>query len=334
MNLKTPAQETEPFGAAKIAELLRGVLPEKDRPALEAAMAKRIAGISTAEERRAFLDVFGRCGEDWGHQPGHPLAALLTVMVAESLLPPVGAISGLEHCREALGLASSGKAVAMISNHISYGDANILFVALEKNGLRSFPLMVMAGPKVYSDPFRKLMAMTFDSLKMAQPPSRASGDAAVSGRELALITRRVMSDAAAWQAKGRILFFFPEGSRSRSGAMERLIPASARYLMANDATVYPVGLSGTEGLMGVGSSRISAESIAIRAGRGMSMESLCLGLDALREGDRRAALMDRLGFAIAKLLPPKLQGVYRLDGAAPGEDPSLKDARDWSLSRS
>ena len=101
--------------------------------------------------------------------------------------------------------------------------------------------------------------MCFDTLKMAQPPSRASGGAEVSMRDLAEITRKVMKDAEDYQTKGRILYFFPEGSRPRSGAMEAFIPASARYCDQDDTTVYPVGFAGTDGLLGVDSNAIHVD---------------------------------------------------------------------------
>lgn len=321
-----------PDSVAGILGLLSAAMPSAGGRAggLAAEFARRLAATTTEEERREFLRLHAECGRTWGYQPGHRVARIVTVMLAEGLLGARGTLQGVEHCRRALELAGSGTPVVMTGNHLSYGDTSYLLVLLEKAGLPAYPLLVMAGPKVYQDPFRRLMVMAFDSLRLAQPPSRASEQAAVPPRELALITRQVMKDAAAWQDRGRVLYIFPEGSRTRSGGLERLIPAAARYLEREGSIVFPVGFVGTDGLMGVAGAHISAAEIAVRVGRGVGLDALGAGLEGMLEGARRQYLMDRLGGLMAALLPEGMRGVYGPQPQGVADEP-LEKARDWYL---
>ena len=51
----------------------------------------------------------------------------------------------------------SGGRVVMVGNHLSIWGHQLLCAQLELQGLNPFPLMVMAGPKVYQDPFQKFV---------------------------------------------------------------------------------------------------------------------------------------------------------------------------------
>ena len=198
----------------------------------------------------------------------------------------------------------------MVSNHLSYGDINYLQSQLRLQGMNDFPLLVMAGPKVYSDGFRRLSSMSFETLKMAQPPSRASGGAEdVSMRELAEITRKVMSEAKHWMAKGRILYFFPEGSRSRTGDLQRFIAASARYCSEPKSVVFPIGYTGTEGLLSLEDGKIHSEDIQVKIGEPLFYEATYAHLPSSAAAKRKA-WADVLGYAVSDLLPKRLQGVY------------------------
>jgi len=288
---------------------------------------KKLETVSSPEERQQFMLDFRKCGEDWGFQPRNRLAGKALFCLTELLFGCKGTLEGLDFCQEAKARAIRGESVAIIGNHLSYGDVNYLMILLEKNGISDYPLMVMAGPKVYSDPFRRLSSMVFDTLKMAQPPSRASDGAEVSMRELATVTRKIIAEAEQWQKQGRILYFFPEGSRSRSGELNRLIAAGSRYFQA-DSLIYPVGYVGTQGLLGVNSTEISVDKIAIKVGRGIPFAKLA-NCKYTSYGDQKRKIMDLLGFAIAELLPPEMQGIYRIQGDLP--EPELQDSRNCYL---
>lgn len=298
--------------ALRVAGLLEKAFPVSMREKGIAFFAKLVEENSTPEEREDFLRRFEQCGENWGHNEGHPLAARMIFALADFLLGDKGELQGLENCKRAMELAGEGKPVVMISNHMAYGDVNILQVLMERNGIHGFPFLVMAGTKVYSENFRRLSSMAFDTLKVAQPPSKASEGAEVPMRELARITRQVLHEAGELQAKGKVLFFFPEASRTRSGAMERFMPAAMRYI-TNESYIVPVGLSGTEQLLGVGEGEICADEICIRVGEPVLAAKLLPPENTESEGDRRKLLADLCGFLVADLLPGHLHGAYQAD---------------------
>ena len=296
-----------------LLEVIDPYLPPHQRAKLQGKFRHIIENIPD-EKKEGFLEAYQKAGSQWGFNPRHPLATALMTYLSTTLIPKVP-VEGIEYCHQALAAVKKGIPVVMIGNHLSYGDVNYLHALLGIQGLPDFPLMVMAGPKVYQDPFRLLSSMAFDSLKMAQPPSRASEGADVSKRELVDITRTVIEDAQAWQKKGRILYFFPEGSRSREGVLNRFVSASARYTEPAETLIIPVGFVGTEGLVGVENNDIRhSENIRVRVGPPKNIRSIETHLPT-NPGQRRTRWMDYLGFAIADLLPKKMRGAYPLEGS-------------------
>jgi 1-acyl-sn-glycerol-3-phosphate acyltransferase len=297
--------------------IVTSALPEAISENAAAPLSALLKNNYGESEIGEFLKVLETHGSDWGYHACHPTAAHLIKVVIKSLFG-IRPIQGIENAKKALAIAQAGGRVVMLGNHLSYGDANYLQSQLELQGLEGFPLMVMAGPKVYRDPFRRLSSMSFDTLKMAQPPSRASEGAEVSMRELAEITRRVIKDAEEYQNKGRILYFFPEGSRSRTGGLQHFIPASARYCNQPGTVVFPVGFSGTDGLMGVTGDRIRLEDAKASIGPAVIFDNVVDQLPT-NPSEQRKAWMDLLGFAVASQLPPNLRGVYSEESVANGE---------------
>lgn len=292
-----------------ITQWISSASPKQMKSVFEKQVQNSLAAKTTEHERSELIKAFESHGRDWGHQPGHPLATMIMEDIAALLIANRGELNGLQHCQGALDLCHTHH-VVMVSNHLSYGDVNYFKVLLSLEGLKDFPFLVMAGPKVYQETFRCFSSMAFDTLKMAQPPSRASEGANVPLRELAEITRRVMTDAKKWQERGRILYFFPEGSRSRNGSLQRFLSASARYLEHEKTIVYPVGYRGTEHLIGVNTSEIKAEKIEIGVGQPVEAQKILSKIEG-KANEKRRVLMDVLGYAVAELLPQNMRGEYK-----------------------
>lgn len=303
-----------------VVSAISDVLPEAQREEASRALLKHLESQFSSEDFVGFAQTLEHHGEAWGFHPYHKVASEILTTMLHALTGPQP-IHGIEHAANALEKVKNGERVVMVGNHLSYGDANYLQAQLAMQGLPQFPLLVMAGPKVYTDLFRRLSSMCFDTLKMAQPPSRASGGADVSMRELAEITRVVMKEADKYQGLGRILYFFPEGSRSRSGGMERFIPASARYCNHSGTTVYPIGFAGTDGLLGVDGQGIRLDDMQVSIGAGISVDEILPQLPSAPAAQRKA-WMDVLGYAVAAQLPEGLRGIY--DGRS-----DLEDLEDW-----
>ena len=200
-----------------------------------------------------------------------------------------------------------GKPLVIFANHLSYSDANVMDVLLQKVGATQLAdrMTVIAGPKVYSNVRRRFSSLCFGTVKVPQSSTRSTEEAVMSSREIARAARRSIQVAQDRLRLGEALLVFPEGTRSRSGRMQRLLPGAARYLEFPDTWVLPVGLAGTERLFPIGVESLSPVRITMRIGRPVPASVLYEGAS----GNRRL-IVDYLGMAIAELLAPEYRGVY------------------------
>jgi 1-acyl-sn-glycerol-3-phosphate acyltransferase len=251
----------------------------------------------------ALCNRLAQTGQDWHYYASDPLARRIHEILAERLLGPDLIHVDLAHL-DAVG----DRPVVMIANHLSYSDANVLDVLLRRAGAGSLcdRLTVIAGPKVYSTIKRRLSSLCFGTVKVPQSSGRASEEAVMPSREVARAARLAIDTALHRLSLGEALLVFAEGTRSRSGEMQRFLPGAARYLDYPGTVVLPVALTGTEDLFPVGERTFRPASITVRLGRPLST-------DALRAtcGKDRRLLVDSIGLAIADLLPPTYRGVYR-----------------------
>ena len=98
---------------------------------------------------------------------------------------------------------------------------------------------------------------------------------------------------------GNPLGFFPEGTRSRDGAMQVAHPGIAFLARRSGAPILPVGLTGTA------TARMLRSDIRVTVGTPFRFEELDLSPDAT-EQEGADAIMRR----VAALLPPKMRGYY------------------------
>ena len=98
---------------------------------------------------------------------------------------------------------------------------------------------------------------------------------------------------------GNPLGFFPEGTRSRDGVLQRAHPGVAFLAKRSAAPILPVGVTGTR------QARALRSDIRVRVGAPFRYEDLGLG-PAASDQEIADAIMRR----IAALLPAKLRGDY------------------------
>jgi 1-acyl-sn-glycerol-3-phosphate acyltransferase len=244
-------------------------------------------------------------GTDWSYYPSDPLARRIHRALARRVLQHEPVLLGTEHLP-----ARAGKPVVIVANHLSYSDANLLEVLLHQAGAGALAerLTVIAGPKVYSSLRRRFSSLCFGTIKVPQSSGVSTDEAVMNSRAVALAARRVIEIAHERLRLGEALLVFAEGTRSRTGEMQRLLSGVARYLRSPGTLVLPVGIAGSEALFPIDEGSLNPVRIEVRVGPAIDADAL-----HAQCGGSRQRVMDTIGLAIAAVLPPKYRGAYATD---------------------
>lgn len=246
----------------------------------------------------------------WSYYPPSRLAANIHYVLADRYLNPDSRVSGSEHL-DAIG----SEPLLIVSNHLSYSDANVFQMLVHRAGYHDLAqrLTAVAGPKIFTSPQRRFSSLCFGTIKVPQSSGVSSEEAVLNPREVARAARQAIDVAARRLAAGDALMLFPEGTRSRTAQMQRSLPAVARYVeAAPGAWVVPVGLTGTEALFPVGEAAVRPTTVTLHIGAPMSAHRLMTAC-----GGHRQAIVDLVGSRIAELLPVSYRGVYKNPEALP-----------------
>lgn len=243
-----------------------------------------------------------RAGSEWAYYPYDPLARRIHHALAPRVLQPEPVVSGTHHLD-----AVKDKPLVIFANHLSYSDANVVEVVLRNAGARRLAdrLTAIAGPKVYSNITRRFSSLCFGTIKVPQSSERSSEDAVMNLRDVARAARRAIQIAHERLALGEALLIFAEGSRSRSAQMQPFLPGTARYLELPGTWVLPIAISGTEKLFPIDGAALHPVPIAM----GIGQPILASDLRDRFHKDRRL-MVDRIGHAVAELLPAAYRGAY------------------------
>ena len=251
--------------------------------------------------------------EGWTYYPPDSLARRVHYLLADRFLRPESELIGAGNAAPMLG-----EPVVLVANHLSYADANVIQVLLQRGGQSALAerLTAVAGPKVFTSRQRRFSSLCFGTVKVPQSADLASAEAALHPRAVAQAARCSIDAARGRLVAGDALLLFAEGTRSRSGAMQPMLAGAARYLELPGTWVLPVGVFGSEALFPVDSGTLRPARATVQLGEPVAAARLFTGAD----GDRRA-VMDAIGLAVAGLLPPEYRGVYAdADRFAAGKD--------------
>ncbi len=238
----------------------------------------------------------------WSYYAADPVAREIHYAIAPLVLKDPPLVLGAEHLD-----GVRDRPVVIVSNHLSYSDANVIQVLLHGSGRRDLTerLTVVAGPKVYSSLPWRFSSLCFGTVKSPQNEGVSSGEAAMAARDVARAARQTIAAAEARLHMNDALLLFPEGTRSRTGRMQPFLAGVSRYFQREDLWVVPMGLQGTERMFAIGEERLASVPIVLTIGAPIHVR-------AIREhaGADRRAFVDRLGRAVASLLPEHYQGAY------------------------
>jgi 1-acyl-sn-glycerol-3-phosphate acyltransferase len=238
----------------------------------------------------------------WTYYPPDPLARRIHHLLADRFLERGSTVEGLHH----LDAIAPG-ALAIVANHLSYADANVVDVLLARAGAGALAarLTAIAGPKVFTSRERRFSSLCFGTIKAPQSADVSSGEAQLAARDVARAARQAIDVALARLAAGDALLLFGEGTRSRTAAMQSMLAGVARYLERPDTWILPACLTGPESLFPVDAATVRPARVRMRIGPPFRAERLL----AETGGSRRVA-MDAIGLAIAELLPQAYRGLY------------------------
>ncbi len=117
--------------------------------------------------------------------------------------------------------------------------------------------------------------------------------------------RRAIMQAIQWLKNGGVLGIAPEGTRSRSGVMQRGKPGTAYLASRTGVPIVPVAIWGQEKFWRE-VRRGRRPTIHIRVGKPFRLE----GTPNRAKGEQLDAYTEQIMLAIARLLPEEYRGVY------------------------
>jgi 1-acyl-sn-glycerol-3-phosphate acyltransferase len=187
-------------------------------------------------------------------------------------------INGAEHLKQ------PGGPLLVVTNHLHWLDPPIVFALLP---LRA---TVFAAEKWGAHP-------------ILGPLFRAIGNAIFVNR--GEVDRRALNQALAVLKAGGVLGIAPEGTRSRTGTMQRGRSGAAYLASRTGATILPIGISGQEKAFQT-LFQLRRPVIRIVVGEPFVLP----GTPNQAKGEELDQYTEQIMRRLAKLLPPEYRGVY------------------------
>jgi 1-acyl-sn-glycerol-3-phosphate acyltransferase len=174
--------------------------------------------------------------------------------------------------------------VILAMNHIAWLDIPMASVRVKR------VTHYMAKIELFRAPFIGGLMRRCGSF----PVRRGEGD-----REALRTSERLLQ-------QGEVLVIFPEGHRSDHGPLIQAHPGVALIALRSNATIVPVGISGTRQILKGGRVLFWAPRVTVRYGSPFTLG----GADGRRTRDSLAQATDTIMYRIAELLPPEQRGPY------------------------
>lgn len=261
------------------------------------------------EEWAALVAHMGSLGGNYGLYRRDALAERIAEAYMSPLLFESSSLAGVEELDRAIELAEQGRRLMIVGNHLSYADTMALRSMLSRLGRHDAVarLTAVAGPKVYSEPMRRLAVAGIHSIKVAQSSTLSTNEEAMSPRELIQISRMCMNEAEQAMDEGHMVLIYPEGTRSRTARLQPFVRGTNRWLTLPGVVLLPIGLWGSEGLYLIDNDCMRPAECHARVGPVIDTEEIRAA------GGGRDEVMSAAHSAIAALLPD----AYKPEPGAP-----------------
>ena len=265
------------------------------RPDAERGLLELFRSVDDPTLQQLRTTFFG-AGDTWRFHPADPTARALTRMFM-GILVQADPIVHPEHLQR---FVSDGpRRRFMVCNHLSYTDTQVTDQVLSTAGFEAVAnrIVAIAGPKVYTDPWRRLAAISLHTRKTPQSNVVATEQDALSPRELATIAFAAIDDCISLCDQGYIPLLYPEGARSRSGHMRPFLRASARYLAQADVQILPVAQTGTQHIFPIGETIMNRGPVRLAFGEPFNAADYPGKTGPIVESFRRVAAILPEGYA-------------------------------------
>lgn len=280
-----PTEIIRSFLAPWISGRLIGV--HEDQQAAEAALSA-LMETATEAEIQQLQQQFATAGDAYAFYAANPLARRISRSYLSQIARPAS-LQGLERLD---AFFEKGGRRMLVCNHLSYTDTQVTDALLSAAGRADVAdrLVAVAGPKVYTDAWRRMAAISLNTRKTPQSSAVAT-ELALPPRELAKIAREAIEDCSRLMDAGYIVLLYPEGTRSRSGHLGPFLKAAARYTSLSDVHILPMAQTGSE------------QVFPFDEG-GMHIAPVQLNFsDAFEASTVRSEALERAWQALAELLP-------------------------------
>jgi 1-acyl-sn-glycerol-3-phosphate acyltransferase len=262
-------------------------------PDVHAAMRTRVEAVVAAasdEDLRRLQATFASAGEGYRLHPANPVARAVT-RAFMSFLSPGWVVDDLERLDRFL--TEGPRRRVLVCNHLSYTDTQLTDSILCMAGRVAVAdrLVAIAGPKVYTDPWRRMAAIALNTRKTAQSSAVATEQAALGPRELAAVAFETIRDCERLMDEGYLILLYPEGSRSRTGQLRPFLRAASRYLQLPDTQILPIAQTGSEGVFPIDSPIMHPLPVRIAVGHPFASSTFPAKGTALAEAHARVAAL-------------------------------------------